>query len=617
MRRVFSRLLLAALAAAAAFGLWRLAAGGRGGDLVSLGGLHAEALAHEAFVVNAPARLAVDAAGSFEERPDTALAALGWIVRRSDGAVVWRQRPGRRPARGFVSAARDTLRFEAGTYDAYFASYGDPLARAAVPAAAPSFGGRIREALSRGGRAWQGEAGRWHLRVTGATAADRALAGPLDTDPADAEPTPDVVWATGALGNGAQASALIRVTAPAEVALDAVLEAAGGIVADSASLVRLGAAPDTVWAFRSDGSSWAGGSVKNRRARARLRLAPGLYRASATTDGTHAAGDWTANPPWAPWTWGLRVRRLGGDAAAVAVLDPAALAGDIATGALPVLAEMRCVGTDQQQEVSFTLTAPAEALLVAAGEVSGGDAYDYATLLRDGRVLWEMDHGNTEPGGGIDRNRRATVPFSLAAGTYTLRYRTDGSHDCEDDWASGESPDDESLWGAVLVALDPAFDASTVQRRGPVRGLRDLGGDDGPNSREPLRAAGSAETLVDLVGLGNDQRRSEAFVLAEEARVRVVALVELLPGERLDYAWIEDARGERVWETTRANTDPAGGSPKNRVFDGILTLDPGRYTAHAVTNGRHAAGDFEGGAPDEPDAWGLRIDRLGDEEVEL
>ena len=92
---------------------------------------------------------------------------------------------------------------------------------------------------------------------------------------------------------------------------------------------------------------------------------------------------------------------------------------------------------------------------------------------------------------------------------------------------------------------------------------------------------------------------------------------ELLPGERLDYAWIEDARGERVWETTRANTDPAGGSPKNRVFDGILTLDPGRYTAHAVTNGRHAAGDFEGGAPDEPDAWGLRIDRLGDEEVEL
>ncbi|HEX8385931.1 MAG TPA: hypothetical protein VF576_07090, partial [Rubricoccaceae bacterium] len=94
-------------------------------------------------------------------------------------------------------------------------------------------------------------------------------------------------------------------------------------------------------------------------------------------------------------------------------------------------------------------------------------------------------------------------------------------------------------------------------------------------------------------------------------------LGELLPGERLDYGWIEDASGDRVWEMTRANTEPAGGAAKNRRFDGVLRLDEGTYTAHYVTNGRHAFGAFEGGAPPDPDGWGLRVERLTDPEDDV
>jgi len=232
-----------------------------------------------------------------------------------------------------------------------------------------------------------------------------------------------------------------------------------------------------------------------------------------------------------------------------------------------------------------------------------------------------MSRRNTVPAGGRDSNRRAAAPLALAPGAYTLRYQTDGSHDCQDDYSSGASPDDESFWGAVVVAVGPAFDPATVRPR-LIRSLRqpdpsDDEGDEGAESgSRPNNASGRSDgapgggALVEFRRVGSGARRVALFVLDEETRVRVVAVGELLPGERLDWGRIEGADGETVWEMTRANTRPAGGAPKNRVFEGALTLDPGRYSAFYETNGRHAFGDFEGGAPDDPDAWGLRVERL-------
>lgn len=606
VRRVISRLLLVLLAVAVGVVVWRMAAGGRGGAVVALDRLHAEQLRHEGFTLTGTARLAVDAVGSFEERPDTALAALGWIVRRSDGAVVWRQRPGARPARGLVSAVRDTLVLPEGAYDAYFASFGDPLLRAAAaPPPDATFGERVRESLSRGGRAWQGEAGRWRLVVTGATPADRARARTLgDDDPARTDAPPDVVWASGPLGNNADGSALLRVSTPADVRLDAVFESATGAArgVDGAALVRVGGDGDTVWTSRGAASAWAGGALKNRRARATVRLAPGLYRASAHTDASHAAGSWTANPPFAPWTWGLTVRRAGGSPSAVAVLDTDPLADEVLAGTspLPVVAEMRCVGTDQTEEVAFTLTAPAEVLLVAQGEVTSDGEYDVATLLRGRERVWEMTRRTTEPAGGNDKNRRASVPLSLAPGEYVLRYTTDGTYDCTDDYnddGRDDWPDAPDFWGAAVVLLDPSS-AASVRRAAPRPPSARLAGPPG-------------DALVAFARVGNDARLSASFALGSESELRVVGLGELLTDDRLDYGWIEDAAGDVVWEMTRRNTRPAGGGPKNRLFDGTVTLGPGRYTAHYVSNGRHAYGAFEDGVPDDAEAWGLRVESLG------
>ena len=606
VRRIVSRVLLVALALATLAVVFRGAWASRDYDrLVALDGLHAGGLAHQAFRVSGTARFAIDAAGSFEERPDTALAAYAWIVRRPDGAVMWRQRPGAHPARGLLSAVRDTVRLPAGDYDAYFASYGDPLARAAAtPAGSPETGlrARIRAALSQGGLAWQGEAGRWHLTVSPATPDDLFAAVPIL--PQDDEPAVDssLVWTTGALGSDATPSALLRVTAPATVQIDAVLEAADGVVADSAALVRATAPHDTLWAFRAEGSAWAGGSAKNRQSRARLRLEPGLYRLAARTDAAHAAGDWTANPPWAPWAWGVRLHRVGGAPGMVAVLD-AATAAD--AGGVPEIAGTRCVGPDRTWEAQFRLSAPTEALLVAQGEIDGDGLYDYATLFRDGAEVWRMTRAATQPAGGADRNRRAEALLSLAPGAYRLTFETDGSHDCEDGF-TGDPPDDAILWGAVLLAVDPAFDPATVVHATSTTTTPDTqivdDGDDAP----------AGQTLVEFARVGNDARLETAFTLDGPARLRIVSQGELFPDEALDVGWIEDASGTRVWVLARGSSIPAGGAPQNRRFDGAISLPAGRYTAHYVTNGRHAFGDFGDGAPDDPDAWGLRIARAAE-----
>src|SRR5690606_37751453 len=113
------------------------------------------------------------------------LAAFGWLVHRDSATVAWTPRVGARPERGSVVAQRDTVRLAPGTYDAYFASYGDPDRLPPPPGGAFA---RVRRSLTGGARTWVGESDRWRFVVTGATDADRAVLARL---PDDEEATPD------------------------------------------------------------------------------------------------------------------------------------------------------------------------------------------------------------------------------------------------------------------------------------------------------------------------------------------------------------------------------------------------------------------------------------------
>ena len=611
MRTIISRVLLAAVVVVTLVAIVRFAGGtSHGGDAVHYDGLDPHDLEHTAVeVTGAGARVAIEVVGSFEgtgPEADSALAALGWLVRRDDGRVVWRPRPRGRAARGTVYTVRDTLALEPGLYDAYFAAYGDPLVRSAAPAS-NGLGDRLRAALSRGGQAWIGEADRWRFVVRGVTDADRRAVRRLRgdrADPADASP-PDALWSSGAVGNRRAATAMLRVATPSRIRVRTTTEITDGVVADSATVIDL-ATGAVVWSVDPGRTVWAGGSVKNRAADETVTLAPGLYRVRYRADRSHGYSGWSANPPFAPWLWGLRVDLLDGEAA---LLDPAA-------PDLPRIVGAECVGTDESRDEVFDLTAPLTVLVVAAGEIESDEhRWDYATLERSagGRpeTVWEMTRSASEPAGGTDRNRRETAVLSLEPGRYTLHYETDGSHDCVDGFGSSE-PDDP-LWGAILYAVSPGFDPASVQVAAPDAGKpsralterdefdteRDSEGDD-PNQN----------VLVRLDRLGPNVDESASFTLGDAAVVRIIALGELLPSESLDWGWIVDDDGDTVWEMTRSNTEPGGGASKNRRADERLALAPGTYSVHFRTNGRHDRTRFDGIPPRGRDDWGIRVQRV-------
>lgn len=631
MRTFLSRFLLIGLAVAVVYAVVRLAGGGsHPADVVHLDGLDARSLRREPFTVGpAGARVAVTVVGSFEGVPGAAvdsgavppLAAYGWLVRRADddgpAALVWRPRPRRRATRGSVFAVRDTLALAAGTYDAYFAAYGDPLVRSAAPPS-DGWGDRLRAALSRGGRAWLGESDRWRLVVSGVAPADRAALARLDDDPDD-DAFSSTVWTTGPVGSREHREALLVVSRRASIRVRATTEVSGRAVTDSAYVERLlddGAPPRRLWIARADAGTWAGGSLKNRAYDTTLVLAPGLYRARFATDRSHAAGDWTANPPFDPTAWGLRVDAPRGSG--VTIYDP------LDPDSQPEIARVTCAGPSRDDRVGFTLTVPAQVVVTSTAEMSESSAWDYGSIERvaqprtNGRPdapselrfepVWTMAYARTTHAGAADRNRRETATLRLDPGRYALRFRTDGSHDCTDGYSG--SPPDDPFWGIVLRAASPVLDSAAVQDVGPLV--------DAPVPAAPRRpiesleeldpAWGSAPVLIRMTGLGANNRLRGSFTLDEPGRVRVVALGELLPSARLDWGWIADADGETVWEMTRANTRPAGGAPKNRRFDGVLPLPAGTYTVHFQTDGRHDASGFDGPEPRRASDWGIRVE---------
>ncbi|WP_412060380.1 energy transducer TonB [Rubrivirga sp. IMCC45206] len=593
MRTFLSRLLLVGFLGVAVFAVVQLTSG-PSGAIVGMTGLDADDLESETFRVEAPARLAIDVAGSYEEAgtpaSDTTLAAYGWIVRLDDETVAWQMRAPR-PERGTLVAVKDTITLEAGTYTAYFTSFGDPLVRAEPRG--ESLGDRVRAFLSRGGRTWVGDAGRWRFLVSAVGEAA------IDRSPDSLDPPAGVLWDGLAVRDRQHPEGLLHVREAARIGVRAVTEITDGVVADLGSIVRLGDR-DTVWTSRGPGA-WAGGSLKNRVLTDSVSLAPGLYRVAFETDRSHAYRGWTANPPWFPGNWGLRVT------AGTGVAGPL----DVADVDLPVVARFACVGPDSEASATFTLAAETDLLVVAVGEITSGTAYDYATLDRrddddgDWDGEWTQKEAALSAAGGSDKNKRAVEALSLAPGTYRLRYVTDGSHDCVSGYNNGGEPDD-GLWGAALYALDPGLDIAALGVRTTTTPLANVDVDDDTGEAPDLVFPADNLLMAAIDEVGNDEDRAQRFTVSRAGPVRVFAAGEISSSTRYDYAQIVRADGTVVWEMTRANTQAGGGSDFHRQYIGPVRLEPGTYDLRYTSDGSRSFGDF---GPDSRVLWGARVYR--------
>src|SRR6267142_1436735 len=342
-----------------------------------------------------------------------------------------------------------------------------------------------------------------------------------------------------------------------------------------------------VWSMTYEGTDPAGGAAKNRMAHETLQLKPGRYVAYFVCDDSHSPDDWNNVPATDPEFWGMTLRVS--DRTARAAIKPFEYE-PVPQG--QTIVSMIGIHDDEMRSAGFALRRPMDVHIYALGEGTNDKMSDYAWIVDEEqhKRVWAMRYEDTEHAGGAEKNRLFDGTVQLNPGNYLVYYHSDGSHSYND-W-NGAPPAEERFWGVSIFPasgrLNPADVGPFMRARGP----------------------GTNSTLAQLEHMGDDEDARTPLRLTEETRVRVLALGEGRDGDMFDYGWIEDADGRTVWRMKYDETEPAGGSDKNRVFDGVITLPAGNYVLHYRSDGSHSYNDWNTDPPDDPESWGISVFRL-------
>ncbi len=365
----------------------------------------------------------------------------------------------------------------------------------------------------------------------------------------------------------------------------AIGEGYKGEMYDSAWIIDA-ATRDKIWEMREYDTEYAGGAIKNRVVRDEITLEPGEYSVYYKTDDSHSASKWNANPPYDPNFWGIILSGADED------FDRSIVEEYTEVTRRPIV-KLDRLGDDEDIEQGFTLLKPAKLRIYAIGEGRSGEMYDYGwiTDARTGRTVWEMRYRETEHAGGANKNRLFDGIEYFEPGSYIVHFVTDDSHSYED-WNSSRPYDPES-WGIKIYPVGKGKISAYVRRYEPEE---------------------DRNIILQLIRVGNDEHVKKQFTLKNDSEVRIYAIGEGEWDEMYDYGWIEDFEtGRTVWKMRNRETRRAGGSSKNRLFDGTIRLKAGIYIAHYITDDSHAYNDWNAMPPRDKAHWGITIYRYNSE----
>lgn len=558
---------------------------GRPEGIVVLTDIEPEELVEGAFGLQEVAQVRISATGSRDFVSDTLLAAYGWILDHHTREPVWVMSPPG-PVQDSATLVHEdmTLTLPPGFYEVYFSSFGIDLSSRRSRSFFTRFFGN--------GRHWTSDADDWKLIIEAVGESQQAAIAVSHEEVLKSAPDP--FWSTGPTSNQQFKTELVKVTEPLNLLVYSI-----GEISDRAydfGWIRSGFPGDTLWQLGPGNAVYVGGAAVNRGTKDTLSLDRGIYQIGYRTDPAHAFGRWRANPPYDPYGWGLRLDLVSpDDSSSIARFDP----WQTQTQAV----SLAPVGNDEHRIADVQIEEPTPVVIYAMGEI-GRSRYDFGTLVAadNDSTVWEMTADESVPAGGHANNRRQVSFKTLQPGKYRLEYITDGSH-AFDDWRHGV-PDHPERWGVTLFTLDdtPLGDVEVRSTSAPSA--------DAPEPHEI--AATGGPNLVNLTRVGNDTSLVQAFTIDQTSDLHVQALGEITLTNRYDYGWIENAEsGEVVWQMEHENTQPGGGADRNRMFDGVIKLPPGRYRAYFRTDFSHAYDDFrERERPVDPEAWGISIRRL-------
>lgn len=209
----------------------------------------------------------------------------------------------------------------------------------------------------------------------------------------------------------------------------------------------------TVWRMTHRNTRHAGGASKNRAADEVIELPAGDFVAYYTTDDSHAYRMWNAEPPHDPTHWGIDIMSTDPDLRAqdVTLFDAVQRAESEHTYVVRIVR----VGNNEHQSERFTLDRPMRVRIVAIGEGTGGQMYDFGWIEEadTGTWVWEMTLRKTRHAGGAQKNRIFDRVVLLDAGEYVAHFVTDSSH-AWNSWNDAH-PREPNSWGITITAVEP------------------------------------------------------------------------------------------------------------------------------------------------------------------
>ncbi len=333
----------------------------------------------------------------------------------------------------------------------------------------------------------------------------------------------------------------------------------------------------------------------------------------------------------------------------VAALAAAAGAVVIVLSDTPALASetLAEIGSIPQQGLyrrDFSLASDADVTVEAIGcglrEPAALIAYAWILDLKTRHMVWQMEASRAEET-RQKYNLRQEETLHLAAGDYALYFAAYG----------GSFPIEKTIRLLKLFKLGNVsiFGGNRVRWNeygDPDRwhAIVRLEGTDRSAVGTPPAGSVDLGALLRFDRTGDSAYRAARLDLSAPLTLRILAIGEYAASDHdfADAGWIADLQTcGRVWQMTLVNTEPAGGAGKNRLFDGEVTLGPGRYLVSYGTDDSHAYGAWNSNPPFDPDSWGItlipvttvapgaaritlnppdenviaRIDRVGDDEL--
>lgn len=256
-----------------------------------------------------------------------------------------------------------------------------------------------------------------------------------------------------------------------------------------------------------------------------------------------------------------------------------------------IVASTPTLGDKGRWEQAFDVKRPVALHIYAMGEGARGERlHDYGWILdaRSRKRIWEMSADKAQYAGGSGKNLRQVETIQLPAGHYVASYITDDSHSPAD-WNTAP-PCDPLLYGLTLAVPSDA-------------------------DRTAVALTGSKPTgpvLAELVRVRDDQDLHASFTLKAAQAIHIYALGEGTQRGMADYAWIEDAKGKKVWTMEFPDSNHAGGAKKNRLADTRINLPKGTYSLHFHSDDSHAYGDWNSEEPMDPERYGVTLFGLAD-----